>query len=76
MYELYKLFFFVQTLNGQLEDCEEELDEFDKKCMGIESSTAPLVHIKGNNMIKYLNHLLQANNMTWVFTVNSTSIIN
>ena len=35
-------FFGAQTLNGQLEDREEQFAKFDKKCTGLESRTAPL----------------------------------
>ncbi len=36
-------FFFQRTPNGQLADCEEIFTEFDKKCIGLESLTAPFI---------------------------------
>ena len=40
-------FFLAQTLNKQLQDCEEQLAEFDKKNMGLKSWTAPLIQSSG-----------------------------
>lgn len=34
--------FLAQTLNRQLEDCEDPFTEFDKKCMGLKLRTVPL----------------------------------
>lgn len=34
--------FSAPTQNGQLVDCEEIFAEFDRKCIGLESITAPL----------------------------------
>ena len=34
-------FLWAQTLNGRLEDSEEQFAEFDKKCMGFELRTVP-----------------------------------
>ncbi len=36
------IFFSARTHNGQLADREETFTEFDKKCIGLESLTAPL----------------------------------
>ena len=35
----------MQTLNGQLEDHEEQFDEFDQKYIGLEWKTAPFYQV-------------------------------
>lgn len=42
IYRARTVSFVAQTLSGQLGGREEELAEFDKKCMGLELYTVPL----------------------------------
>ena len=49
---VYKYHFFgAQTRNGELEDYEDQLVEFDKKYMGLESWTH--IHIPIFSLIKF-----------------------